>query len=53
MAGGKLIGESCGGFIGSEYAEETAKEYADYAQEAVAKERAERAEWAARDVVTV
>lgn len=50
---GNLDGESCGGFIGSEWAEETAKEFAGYAAETVAKERAERAEMAARDIVTV
>jgi hypothetical protein len=45
--------DSCGGFYGSEHAEESAQEFAASAAEYVARERSERSEWEARGVVTV
>lgn len=44
---------NCWGFIGEKWAEEQAREMADEAEQIVAKERAERAEMAARDIATV
>lgn len=44
--------DSVGGVLGNEYGEETAFEFLVDAIEDAIKERAERAEWAARDVLT-
>lgn len=44
--------DSCWGFIGFKYAKEQANEAAEGAAEQIADEARERAEWAARDVVT-
>ncbi len=45
--------DSVGGVLGNEYAEETAFEFLVDAIEDAIRERAESAEWAARDVLTV
>lgn len=45
--------DSCGGFIGFDHAKEEAKQAAEHAVERSKRERAEIAEWAARDVETV
>lgn len=44
--------DSCWGFIGFKYAKEQANEAAEDAAKQMAEERKERAEWAARDVMT-
>jgi hypothetical protein len=44
--------DSCWGFIGFKYAKQEANQAAEHAATQMAKEREERAEWAARDVVT-
>lgn len=46
-------GDSCWGFLGElDYCKSQANESADYVAERIVAEKAERAEWAARDVVT-
>lgn len=52
-ADGTLFEESCSGFIGIEYAKGEAERAAELAAAQQHDEQVERAEWAARDVVTV
>lgn len=53
VAGGTPFEESCGGFIGLEYAKEEADRAAEGAAALLHDERVARAAWAARDVITV
>lgn len=53
VAGGTSFEESCGGFIGLEYAKEEADRAAEGAATLLRDEQVARAEWAARDVITV
>lgn len=53
VASGTPFEESCGGFIGLEYAKEEADRAAEGAAALLHDEQVAQAEWAARDVITV
>lgn len=53
VAPGTIAEETCGGFLGTDYIKEAANESAEYAAKRLATDAAEKAEWAARDVMTV